>query len=93
LNFQEIILTLHKFWSEKGCVILQPYDIEVGAGTFHPATFLRVLGPEPWKLPMLNPQEGQLMADMVRTPTGYQHLLSVSGNSQTISGGLPGFIP
>ena len=46
LSFQEIILNLSKYWSEAGCVILQPYDMEVGAGTFHPATFLRVLGPD-----------------------------------------------
>ena len=47
-NFQELILTLHRYWSEKGCVILQPYDMEVGAGTFHPATALRALGPRHW---------------------------------------------
>ena len=47
-NFQDVILTLQHFWADKGCVIEQPVDIEVGAGTFHPATFLRVLGPEPW---------------------------------------------
>ena len=44
-TLQEIILTLHNFWSEKGCVIMQPLDLEVGAGTFHPATFLRAIGP------------------------------------------------
>ncbi len=49
LTFQELILSLHTFWSDQGCVILQSYDKEVGAGTFHPATFLRVLGPDPWK--------------------------------------------
>ncbi|PHQ68659.1 MAG: glycine--tRNA ligase subunit alpha, partial [Sneathiella sp.] len=48
-SFQDLILTLQHFWSENGCVILQPYDVEVGAGTFHPATTLRSLGPEPWK--------------------------------------------
>jgi len=46
--FQQIILILQKFWSEKGCVVLQPYDLEVGAGTFHPATLLRSLGPQTW---------------------------------------------
>ena len=45
--FQDIIANLLSFWSNKGCIIMQPYDLEVGAGTFHPATFLRSLGPEP----------------------------------------------
>ena len=48
MTFQEIIMTLQQFWSEQGCVLTQPLDIEVGAGTFHPATFLRAIGPEPW---------------------------------------------
>ena len=48
MYFQELISTLNRFWAEKGCLILQPYDMEVGAATFHPATFLRALGPEPW---------------------------------------------
>ena len=49
MNFQDLILTLHRFWADRGCVLHQPYDLEVGAGTFHPATFLRSLGPEPWR--------------------------------------------
>src|ERR1700754_349510 len=49
MTFQEIIFSLQRYWSEKGCVILQPFDMEVGAGTFHPATFLRAIGPEPWR--------------------------------------------
>ena len=48
LTFQEIIFKLQTYWSQKGCAIMQPYDCEVGAGTFHPATFLRAIGPEPW---------------------------------------------
>lgn len=48
MNFQEVILSLQKFWSRKGCALLQPYDLEIGAGTFHPATLLKTLGPEPW---------------------------------------------
>ena len=48
LSFQQIILKLHNYWSDQGCVILQPYDMEMGAGTFHPATTLRALGPDPW---------------------------------------------
>lgn len=49
MNFQQLILNLQQYWGERGCAILQPMDIEVGAATFHPATFLRCLGPEPWK--------------------------------------------
>ena len=49
LNFQEIIFKLQEFWSKQGCAIIQPYDMEVGAGTSHTATFLKSIGPEPWK--------------------------------------------
>lgn len=49
MTFQELILTLQRYWARRGCVIEQPYDIEVGAGTFHPATFLGSIGPEPWR--------------------------------------------
>src|SRR5438477_2029935 len=55
LTFQELILRLQKFWGEKGCVLQQPYDVEVGAGTMHPETFLRVLGPEPYKVAYVEP--------------------------------------
>jgi hypothetical protein len=49
LSFQALILKLHDYWSRQGCVILQPHDVEVGAGTLHPATVLRALGPRPWR--------------------------------------------
>ena len=55
LSFQKLILTLHDYWSDQGCVILQPYDMEMGAGTFHPATTLRALGPDPWKAAFVQP--------------------------------------
>ncbi len=55
LSFQDLILTLHRYWSERGCVLLQPYDLEMGAGTFHPATVLRALGPDPWKAAYVQP--------------------------------------
>jgi glycyl-tRNA synthetase alpha chain len=55
LSFQGLILTLHDYWSAQGCVILQPYDMEMGAGTFHPATTLRALGPNPWKAAYVQP--------------------------------------
>jgi glycyl-tRNA synthetase alpha chain len=55
LNFQDLILQLQRFWAERGCVLQQPYDIEVGAGTMHPETFLRVLGPEPYRVAYVQP--------------------------------------
>lgn len=55
MNFQEIILRLQRFWADHGCIIQEPYDIEVGAGTMHPDTSLRVLGPEPWKVAYVQP--------------------------------------
>ena len=54
-SFQGLILTLQQYWALHGCVILQPYDMEVGAGTFHPATTLRSLGPRPWKAAYVQP--------------------------------------
>jgi glycyl-tRNA synthetase alpha chain len=63
MNFQDIIFELSKYWAGQGCVIQQPYDMEVGAGTFHPATLLRALGPEPWKAaypqPSRRPTDGR----------------------------------
>ena len=53
--FQRLILKLQDYWAEKGCVILQPYDMEMGAGTFHSATFLRSIGPEPWNCAYVQP--------------------------------------
>lgn len=54
-SFQDLILKLQNFWSQQGCVLLQPYDLEVGAGTFHPATTLRALGPDPWRAAYVQP--------------------------------------
>jgi len=54
-SFQNLILKLQSYWAEKGCAITQPFDMEVGAGTFHPATFLRSIGPEPWKAAYVQP--------------------------------------
>ena len=55
IYFQDLILKLQHFWSKQGCVILQPYDIEMGAGTFHPDTTLRALGKQPWKVAYVQP--------------------------------------
>ena len=77
MYFQDIILSLQDFWSKKGCVLLQPYDIEVGAGTFHPATFFRVLGPEPWKTayvePSRRPTDGRYGENPNRLQQYYQY--------------------
>ena len=63
MNFQDMIINLQKYWSEKGCIIVQPYDVEVGAGTMNPATFLRAIGPEPWNAaypePSRRPADGR----------------------------------
>ena len=55
LTFQEIVLRLQNYWNAQGCALLQPYDMEMGAGTFHTATFLRALGPEPWRAAYVQP--------------------------------------
>ncbi len=55
MNFQDVILSLQKFWSEQGCLVVQPHDVETGAGTFNPHTFLRSIGPEPWKAAYVEP--------------------------------------
>ena len=55
LTFQDLILELSKFWVKQGCVLQQPYDVEVGAGTMHPETFLRVLGPQPYRVGFVQP--------------------------------------
>jgi glycyl-tRNA synthetase alpha chain len=73
MNFQDIILNLQQFWAQKGCIILQPYDIEKGAGTFHPATFLRVLGPEPWKAAYVEPSRRPTDGRYGENPNRLQH--------------------
>ncbi len=73
MNFQNIILRLHEFWSKKDCVLLQPYDMEVGAGTFHPATFFRVLGPEPWRVAYVEPSRRPTDGRYGENPNRLQH--------------------
>ena len=72
-SFQNLILRLHHFWSAKGCVILQPYDLEVGAGTFHPATTLRALGPEHWKAAYVQPSRRPADGRYGENPNRLQH--------------------
>jgi glycyl-tRNA synthetase alpha chain len=73
LSFQALILTLHHYWSAQGCVILQPYDLEMGAGTFHPATTLRALGPEPWQAAFVQPSRRPTDGRYGDNPNRLQH--------------------
>jgi len=72
-TFQDTIINLQKFWSKNGCVILQPYDMEVGAGTFHPATTLRSLGPKPWKAAYVQPSRRPTDGRYGDNPNRLQH--------------------
>tara|TARA_B100001996_G_scaffold70905_2_gene52051 strand:- start:1552 stop:2442 length:891 start_codon:yes stop_codon:yes gene_type:complete len=72
-TFQETIFNLQKYWSNQGCVILQPYDIEVGAGTFHPATTLKSLGPKPWKTAYVQPSRRPTDGRYGENPNRLQH--------------------
>ena len=72
-TFQEIIMSLQKYWSKYGCVLLQPYDLEVGAGTFHPATTLRSLGPSPWKAAYVQPSRRPTDGRYGENPNRLQH--------------------
>ena len=72
-SFQGLILTLQQFWAEQGCVVLQPYDMEVGAGTFHPATTLRSLGPRPWKAAYVQPSRRPKDGRYGENPNRLQH--------------------
>jgi glycyl-tRNA synthetase alpha chain len=71
MKFQDLIFNLNRFWGEQGCIIAQPYDIEKGAGTMNPATFLRALGPEPWNVAYVEPSSvARQTAVMVKIPIG-----------------------
>ncbi len=73
MNFQDVILTLQKFWTSRGCALHQPYDIEVGAGTFNPATFFRVLGPEPYSAAYVEPSRRPTDGRYGENPNRLQH--------------------
>ncbi|WP_173931206.1 glycine--tRNA ligase subunit alpha [Chelativorans sp. Marseille-P2723] len=83
-SFQGLILTLQAYWAERGCVILQPYDMEVGAGTFHPATTLRALGPLPWNAayvqPSRRPKDGRYGENPNRLQHYYQYQVILKPN-------------
>jgi glycyl-tRNA synthetase alpha chain len=73
MTFQQLILKLQDFWANNGCIILQPYDVEKGAGTFHPATFLRCLGPEPWSVAYVEPSRRPTDGRYGDNPNRLQH--------------------
>jgi glycyl-tRNA synthetase alpha chain len=72
-SFQDLILVLQRFWADQGCLLLQPYDVEVGAGTFHPATALRALGPEPWRAAYVQPSRRPTDGRYGENPNRLQH--------------------
>ena len=73
LTFQQLILTLNRYWDQHGCVLLQPYDMEMGAGTFHTATFLRAIGPEPWNAAYVQPSRRPKDGRYAENPNRLQH--------------------
>jgi len=73
MYFQDIIATLNSYWASAGCIVMQPYDMEVGAGTFHPATLLRALGPEPWKAAYVQPSRRPTDGRYGENPNRLQH--------------------
>lgn len=87
-SFQEIILRLNQYWADQGCVLIQPLDLEVGAGTFHPATFLRALGPEPWSAafvqPCRRPTDGRYGDNPNRLQRYYQYQVVMKPNPDNI---------
>jgi glycyl-tRNA synthetase alpha chain len=87
-SFQEIILRLNQYWAGQGCVLIQPLDLEVGAGTFHPATFLRALGPEPWSAafvqPCRRPTDGRYGDNPNRLQRYYQYQVVLKPNPDNI---------
>ena len=91
LDFQSVIMALQKFWADQGCLIWQPYYSQIGAGTMNPATFLRVLGPEPWKVayvePSIRPDDGRYGENPNRFQQHYQFQVILKpdpGNPQQI---------
>ncbi len=87
-NFQDLILSLQAYWAEKGCLILQPFDMEVGAGTFHPATILRSLGPRPWRAayvqPSRRPKDGRYGENPNRLQHYYQYQVILKPSPENV---------
>src|SRR6188768_3739769 len=87
-TFQDVIQTLNRYWGSQGCVLIQPLDTEVGAGTFHPATFLRSIGPEPWNAayvqPSRRPTDGRYGENPNRLQHYYQYQVSLKPSPDDI---------
>ena len=87
-SFQDVIQTLNRYWADRGCVLLQPLDLEVGAGTFHPATFLRALGPDPWAAayvqPCRRPTDGRYGENPNRLQQYYQYQVVLKPNPDDV---------
>jgi len=88
VNFQDLILSLQRYWADQGCVVLQPYDAAMGAGTFHPATFLRSIGPEPWNAayvqPSRRPTDGRYGDNPFRLQHYYQFQVALKPSPDNI---------
>ncbi|MDA8140561.1 MAG: glycine--tRNA ligase subunit alpha [Desulfobacteraceae bacterium] len=88
MYFQDVILALHKFWARKGCLLVQPFDMEVGAGTFHPTTLLRAIGPEPWRVayvqPSRRPTDGRYGENPNRLQHYYQYQVLIKPSPQDV---------
>ena len=88
MNFQNMILTLNEFWGEYGCSVMQPYDIEKGAGTMNPATFLKAIGPEPWNVsyiePCRRPTDGRYGENPNRLQHYYQYQVILKPSPENI---------
>jgi glycyl-tRNA synthetase alpha chain len=88
-TFQDVIQTLNRYWAEQGCVLIQPLDTEVGAGTFHPATFLRALGPEPWRAAYVQPSRRPTDGRYGENPNRLQHYYQYQVDAEAESGQHP----
>ena len=85
MTFQEIILNLQKFWSDQGCIVQNPYDIEKGAGTMNPATFLHAIGPEPWSVCYVEPSRRPADGRYGDNPNRFVPTSSIPSYRETIS--------
>ena len=85
MYFQDVILTLQRYWASRGCVVAQPMDIECGAGTFNPSTFLRVIGPEPWRVAYVEPSRRPTDGRYGENPESASALFPVSGHFEAFS--------
>ncbi|MFQ9867058.1 MAG: glycine--tRNA ligase subunit alpha [Bilophila wadsworthia] len=93
MYFQDVILTLQRYWASRGCVVAQPMDIECGAGTFNPSTFLRVIGPEPWNVAYVEPSRRPTDGRYGENPNRLQALFPVSGHFEALSRRCAGSLP